>query len=199
MLSIDLSESARQETTQFFFCDDSYYRLALQAHYSGIFYPLNTPEDMAIFSMLSEFSAERAVIVVAAQSETLNTVLDLAGPKTNHSLIIIIDTPLASELVCRRRAVVLSKYCGFKVLDRVLRYSTRPLNRKVRIPSVHLTVQESDVWYLIRSGMSVDRVARLSGLTNKTIYYYKASVMQKMGLKRKNQMQYLRYGRLFSD
>lgn len=104
----------------------------------------------------------------------------------------VLKTSPTSDLLSAVRAVYAGEYyLSSKVQARVIgSYLRHPFDEKVE-KSVRLTEREMQVLLLVAQGQSTKEVANTLYLSSRTVDKYRASFMQKLGLKTHNEL--LRY------
>lgn len=197
-----------QKTNIYFFSDDAWFLLALKYMYADMgasFHQLNSRKNIDLCINLMK---RKGIVIIAAESPAIMQLIISAPDDIRAQLVFVIDTPLVVDILCCKflnrnnefDRVIVSKYAMPEVLNRVIYPFLNSVNKPRNIyPAVRISVKERDIWYLTLCGRTVEELSLGIGLSDKTVYAHRAMMISKMGLQRRNQLQYLRYGGVFIE
>ncbi|MBC3382210.1 helix-turn-helix transcriptional regulator [Serratia fonticola] len=179
---------------RYFFSDDFFFLNGMREYYKdshSVFDFINTCDGMTIIKDAIKSSRSDDVFILAFECKQLLKELLLLDSDKYFNFVIVIDTPLSAAGVAIGRWVVTSKFNTYYEMDQAIR--PKLAARK----QLFFTEREKEVWTLLRSGLTVYKIAKDFRLSPKTVYGLRSTAQRKISFERRNELVYIKYGGVF--
>lgn len=180
-----------------FFSDDFFFLNGMGEYYESrrlSFDFINTSGNFDAIKDKVDLSCCRDVFVFSFECKDLFRELLTLDRERICNFVVIIDTPMSIPWVRIGNWFVTSKFSRFSEIDQAINQNR--MHQAERGPLI-FTDREKAVWTLLRGGKTINEIARYFRLSPKTVYAFRSTALRKIRFERRNELAYIKYGRVF--
>jgi DNA-binding CsgD family transcriptional regulator len=181
----------------YFFSDDFFFLNGMREHYSNSYAEcefINTGGNVNGIKEKIESSCSHDVFVFSFECKDLFKELLTLDRDRVFNFVVIIDTPMNDTWVRIGKWFVTSKFSTLAEIDQAIIQNRTNLSKR---GDLFFTEREKAVWTLLRGGETINDIAKYFRLSPKTVYAFRSTAIRKLSFKRKNELAYIKYGRVF--
>jgi DNA-binding CsgD family transcriptional regulator len=180
-----------------FFSDDFFFLNGMGEHYKSrcsSFEFINTCGNIDSIKDKIDLSCSRDIFVFSFECKDLFRELLMLDGDRVCNFVVIIDTPMSIPWVRIGNWFVTSKFSSFSDIDQAINQNRTHLTER---GPLFFTEREKAVWTLLRGGKTINEIARYFRLSPKTVYAFRSTALRKIRFERRNELAYIKYGRVF--